>query len=303
MRIACGVQSPLIRLTRKHPISQSARKRVPERESMMSDRLKVLISNDDGIHAEGLRTLAEWLCKRYDVYVCAPDRERSAMGHALTMHKPIRVEEIDFHCPVQKAYSVTGTPSDCVKIALNAVLDVRPDIVVSGINHGPNLGIDVLYSGTVSAALEGAINHLPSIATSLLNGYEKYADFNPSAEFICDFIPRALELDLPPKTILNVNTPAVTLNEMTGVKTTELGRRMYTDSYERRVDPRGGVYYWLAGEITSESEDPESDVQAIRDNRISVTPIQFDMTHFTVLKNPDFQDKINFSGALVGMRD
>src|SRR5438309_628269 len=115
---------------------------------------KILVSNDDGIHATGIRTLVEWLSRKYEVFILAPDRERSATGHALTLHKPLRVDEVDMNLPNVKAYAVTGTPSDCIKIALNAVLDFRPDLVVSGINHGPNLGVDVLYSGTVSAALE-----------------------------------------------------------------------------------------------------------------------------------------------------
>ncbi len=264
----------------------------------MGERLKVLISNDDGIHAEGIQTLAEWLSKKYDVYIFAPDRERSAMGHALTLHKPLRVEEIEYDAPVIKAYSVTGTPSDCVKIAINAILDFTPDIVVSGINHGPNLGIDVLYSGTVSAALEGAINGVPSIAVSLVNGFEKHADFGPTAEFICHYIPRVLEAGIPPKTIVNVNTPAISLNEISAIKVTELGRRMYTDTYERRVDPRGQVYYWLAGEIVDENEAEGTDVQTIRNNMVSVTPIHFDMTNKAMLKDEICRKKLNIDGSI-----
>ncbi len=264
----------------------------------MTERMKVLVSNDDGIHAVGLRTLVEWLAKKYEVYVSAPDRERSAMGHALTLHKPLRVDEIEFDSPVAKAYSVTGTPSDCVKIALNAILDFRPDIVVSGINHGPNLGIDVLYSGTVSAALEGAINGLPSVAVSLTNGYEKHADFNAAGEFICSYLPKFLEAQLPPKTILNVNVPAVGLSEMSGVKVTQLGTRMYTDTYERRVDPRKQVYYWLAGEIAEAGDDENSDVETIRNNMISVTPVQFDLTNYKVLGDDDCRGRLEYTGAI-----
>lgn len=247
--------------------------------------MRVLISNDDGIFANGILALAEVLSREYEVYVVAPDRERSATGHALTLHKPLRVDELEWDVPVAKAYSVTGTPSDCVKIGLNAVLEVRPDIVVSGINHGPNLGADVLYSGTVSAALEGAINGLPSIAVSLLNGYEKMADFRPSAEFISQFIPKVLAAKLPPKTILNVNTPAVPLHEMAGVKLTKLGTRMYNDTYEKRTDPRNQVYYWLAGEIVEEGESEDCDTNAVRSNYVSVTPVQFDMTNYRVIES------------------
>ncbi len=245
--------------------------------------LKVLISNDDGIHANGIQTLAAKLAQRYEVYVVAPDRERSATGHALTLHKPIRIEEVDIKLPVAKAFSVSGTPSDCVKLALNALLDVEIDVLVSGINHGPNLGSDVIYSGTVSAALEGAIHGIPSIAVSLVNGFEKMADFNHGAEFIYNFLPTAMEVGIPAKSILNVNIPAVPLHEFAGIKIAELGTRMYTDSYEKRIDPRGGIYYWLAGEIIETGESEDSDVEAIRNNMISISPVHYNLTNFNAL--------------------
>jgi 5'-nucleotidase len=246
--------------------------------------MRVLVSNDDGIHATGIRTLVEFLSRKHEVYVAAPDRERSATGHALTLHKPLRVDEIDMGPLVAKAFAVTGTPSDCIKIALNGgLLEHRPDVIISGINHGPNLGADVLYSGTVSAAIEGSINGLPSIATSLLNGYDKAADFSPGAEFIAGFLPRLMEANIPPRTILNINFPAVPLEDMVGIKVTELGTRMYTDTYEKRVDPRGGVYYWLAGEIVETGESEDSDVEAMRNNLISITPVHFDMTNYKII--------------------
>jgi 5'-nucleotidase len=257
--------------------------------------VKVLISNDDGIHANGLRILAERLALNHEVYVVAPDRERSATGHALTLHKPIRVDEEDLGTAIKQAYAVTGTPSDCIKIALNAILEIKPDIIVSGINHGPNLGADVLYSGTVSAALEGGLNNYPSIAVSLLNGYDKSADFRPGAEFIAAFIPRVLETMIPPKTILNVNIPAVPLPDIAGIRMTTLGVRLYTDTYEKRVDPRKNVYYWLAGEIIDDSDETEdSDVVAMRNNMISITPVTFDMTHRSFIQS----HKAYFEAAL-----
>lgn len=269
----------------------------------MTTRPTILLANDDGIHATGIQTLAEWLSKSYDVIVSAPDRERSAMGHALTLHKPLRVEEIDLPFPVKAAYSITGTPSDCVKIALNGVLDKRPDLVVSGINHGPNLGTDVLYSGTVSAALEGAINGIPSVAISLMNGYEKHADFNPSAEFLCHYLPRVLANPLPPKTILNINTPSVDFRDMASVCVTRLGERLYTDSYERRTDPRGGVYYWLAGEVISDDRTPGTDTGAMTQNCISVTPIQFDLTSHAVLDNDEYTRLLGVSDVTINALD
>lgn len=259
--------------------------------------LKVLISNDDGIFANGIQTLAEKLSKTCEVYIAAPNRERSAMGHALTLHKPVHVEEVELKFPVAKAYAISGTPSDCVKLAANALFkDIPFDVMISGINHGPNLGSDVLYSGTVSAALEGAIQGYPSIATSLVNGFEKLADFSHGAEFIANFLPQVMKVGIPPKSILNVNIPAVSLNHMAGVKVTELGTRMYTDSYERRVDPRGGVYFWLAGEVIDTTEAETSDVEAIRSNMVSISPVHYNLTNFSEL--PQLQAKLEQTGQV-----
>lgn len=242
--------------------------------------MRILVANDDGIHARGILTLAETLSEEHDVFVVAPDVEQSAMAHALTLHRPLRVKEVDLDFPVQQAFSVSGTPSDCVKIALSVLLKGENiDLVVSGINHGPNLGCDVLYSGTVSAALEGAINGLPSIAVSLVNGGEKMAEFSHGATFIRDFLPMAVAMGFPQKSVLNVNIPAISRSEFAGVKIAELGMRMYTDTYEKRIDPRGQTYYWLAGEIVDDSEEPESDVEAIRNNMVAITPIHFNLTH------------------------
>lgn len=248
--------------------------------------MKILVSNDDGIMAKGIQCLARTLAREHEVWMVAPEVEQSATAHSLTLHKPLRVKEMEFDFPVQCACAVVGTPSDCVKIALNALFgDVGFDVVVSGINHGPNLGSDVLYSGTVSAALEGAINGLPSIAVSLVNGFEKMAEFEHGAEFILRFLPLAMESGIPEQSVLNVNIPAVPLHDMTGVQVSELATRMYTDTYEKRVDPRGGVYYWLAGEIIEHSESPQSDVEAIRNNRVAISPVHFNLTNYAVIHN------------------
>ncbi len=246
--------------------------------------MKILVTNDDGIMARGIQELARELSKEHEVYLVAPEVEQSAKAHSLTLHKPIRVKEMEMSFPVTVAYAIVGTPSDCVKIALNALLEEKMDLVVSGINAGPNLGSDVLYSGTVSAALEGAINGIPSIAVSLLNGDEKMADFSDGAEFIREFIPKAMEMGIPERCILNVNIPAVTLHEMAGVKVSELGKSMYTDSYERRVDPRGGVYYWLAGEKVKESVSEESDLTAILNNQVAISAVHYDLTSYSGTK-------------------
>jgi len=246
--------------------------------------MKILISNDDGIHAAGINALASRLAKDHDVYVVAPDSERSATGHALTLHRPIRMQEIFLDPAIKQAFAISGTPSDCVKLALNALLpDIKFDVLVSGINHGPNLGSDVIYSGTVSAALEGAINGIPSMAVSLINGNDKSANFRHSADFIADFLPTAMKVGIPPRSILNINTPAVPRDLFAGVKITPLGTRMYTDTYERREDPRGNVYFWLAGELIDSKSTDETDVEAVRDNMVAVTPVHYDLTNYSAL--------------------
>jgi 5'-nucleotidase len=250
--------------------------------------IKLLISNDDGIFALGIRTLANTLAQAgYDVTVVCPDRERSATGHGLTLHDPIRAEFVEsiFH-PDVKAWSCSGTPSDCVKLALGALLDNRPpDFVLSGINHGANLGTDVLYSGTVSAAMEGVIEGITSIALSLTSF--TCQDFQPAATFAKNLLASLAKQPLPSPMLLNVNVPPVRSEEIAGVAITRQGIRRYFDTFEKRVDPRGKTYYWLAGEALQDLEQPEhlhlppdieTDVQAILKNYITLTPLQYNLT-------------------------
>jgi len=246
--------------------------------------MRILIANDDGIHSHGLRVLAEKLCVDNEVYVIAPDRERSAAGHSITLNHPLRVEQVDMGVKVAKAWATTGTPGDCVKIGINAILDEKPDLVISGINYGPNLGADVLYSGTVSAALEGAVLGFPSIAVSLFGSgeFQKH-DFIYAADFISRFVSKIVQVNFPKKTILNINIPAIDSSDITGIQITKLGTRMYTDTYEKRLDPRGKTYYWLAGEFMEAEEDESSDITAIRNNKISITPVTFEMTHKSIM--------------------
>ncbi|HEY9721740.1 MAG TPA: 5'/3'-nucleotidase SurE [Oscillatoriaceae cyanobacterium] len=243
--------------------------------------MRILIANDDGITAPGIIALSRALAHEHEVYVLAPDRERSAMGHALTLHRPLRAEPFDMGDGVRAAWAVSGTPSDCVKLAVGAILPAPPDLVCSGINRGPNLGVDVLYSGTVSAAVEGAINGYPAIAFSLASfadrGYEAAAAF--AARLVHQIAPRTL----PPKFLLNVNLPALEDEPYRGVRVTKLGVRKYRDVFEERVDPRGRTYYWLAGEAIEEGEDADSDVVAVRSNYVSITPIQYDLTYYPML--------------------
>ena len=237
----------------------------------------ILLSNDDGILANGIRALIEELSPDYNVYVVAPDRERSAAGHSLTLHTPLRVEEVEPLYGAKRCWMTTGTPGDCVKIAILAP-EEQPDLVISGINHGPNLGADILYSGTVSCAIEGAMMGIPSIATSLASLHSEKEDFKVAAEFISKLLTQLEGYKAPDKTILNINIPGLEKDDIAGVAITELGRRMFTDTYEKRVDPRGKTYYWMAGELISEPEDANTDLATIRKNKISITPITFDMT-------------------------
>lgn len=249
--------------------------------------MKLLISNDDGINALGVRSLANGLAEAgHEVTVVCPDRERSATGHGLTIHHPIRAEMVEsiFH-PNIKAWSCSGTPSDCVKLALWALLESPPDFVLAGINHGANLGTDVLYSGTVSAAMEGLIEGIPSIAFSLTN--RLWQDFLPTVNFAKSLLNQLSAQPLPQLMLLNVNVPPIKPEEILGVTLTRQGIRRYVDIFEKRVDPRGRNYYWLAGECVEEVQQIEkntrlkaipTDMQAIRDNYISVTPLQYNLT-------------------------
>lgn len=252
--------------------------------------MKLLISNDDGVYALGIRTLANTLAAAgHDVTVVCPDRERSATGHGLTLHQPIRAEQMEgIFQPAVKAWACSGTPSDCVKLAIWALLDEPPDLVLSGINHGSNLGTDVLYSGTVSAAMEGVIEGIPSIAFSLTSFTSK--EFQPAADFACALVKQLTHHPLPEMTLLNVNVPAIDRSEILGAIVTRQGVRRYVDVFEKRVDPRGKVYYWLSGELLEDIEDPDvpddapTDVQAIRENYITITPLHYNLTSPSGLK-------------------
>ena len=259
----------------------------------------ILISNDDGIFALGVRTLANTLAQAsHQVTVVCPDRERSATGHGLTLHLPIRAKEVDsvFDDRVT-AWSCSGTPADCVKFALSAVLKTRPDFVFSGINHGPNLGTDVLYSGTVSAAMEGVLEGIPSVAFSLASFRE--FEFQPAADFACKLVEKLSGIDYPQAPLLSINIPSLPASEIAGVLVTRQGLRRYIEKFEKRFDPRGKSYYWLEGEIIEDIEQPEdlnlpphilTDVQAIRDRYITITPLQYNLTDVTIVKHLYQQD-------------
>ena len=247
--------------------------------------MKILLSNDDGLMAEGIKALMVALSKEHEVYVVVPDRERSAAGHSLTLHTPIRVEELDSRYGARRIWVTSGTPGDCVKIGINAILseEEKPDIIISGINHGPNLGSDILYSGTVSCAMEGAMMGYPSIAVSLASMTCEPELFKNVAEFMVKFLHKIRDFKFPKKTILNINVPGLMPDDLAGIAITKLGGKMFTDEYDKRIDPRGKVYYWMAGELIKHCENDDSDINALRWNKVSVTPITFEMTQESVI--------------------
>ncbi|MDR3565847.1 MAG: 5'/3'-nucleotidase SurE [Negativicutes bacterium] len=245
--------------------------------------MRILLTNDDGIMAPGIQALWRELSTVGEVTVVAPDSERSATSQAITVHQPIRVDEFCIVDPPLCAWRVGGTPTDCVKIAVEALLAEKPDIVVSGINQGPNLGTDVLYSGTVSAAIEGALHGIPAIAVSL-NAWTA-SDFGPAARFARKLVLNMAERKLPPCTLLNVNVPDMAADLLTGVEITKLGVTEYENTFERRTDPRGRVYYWMGGNLVDSDNEAGTDVAALKKGRISVTPIHFDLTNYTIMRS------------------
>ncbi len=238
--------------------------------------MRILLTNDDGINGPGLHALKKALDSLGEVIVVAPERPRSASGHAITLHKPLRIDKVDLPDGT-RGWSTNGTPTDCVTLGFDVVMEGRADLVFSGINSGPNLGWDLTYSGTVSAAMEGAILGVPAIAVSVAGDRGPY-DFLPAASFSRRLAEAVLEHGMENWTLLNVNVPAVPESEIAGVTITHQGRRQYIDRIDRRVDPWGRKYYWLCGSLGEDEVDPGSDVHAILEKQISVTPVHMDLT-------------------------
>ena len=245
--------------------------------------MRILLTNDDGIRAPGIRALWEELHDDAEIIVAAPAQQQSATGHSITVYHPIWVNEHSFSTPRVTGWRIGGTPADSVKIALDTLMAKPPDLIISGINHGPNLGTDVLYSGTVSAAVEGAMHGIPAIAVSLATDGDP--DFRPAAEFCRNLVRQIIEQKLPAFSLLNVNVPPVPAAEIQGIAITKLGHIEYENAFEKRVDPRGRTYYWMAGTAMDTHNAGDSDVAAIRANYISLTPIHFDLTDYTLLSN------------------
>jgi 5'-nucleotidase len=231
----------------------------------------ILVCNDDGIQSEGLAALEAAIRNLGETYIVAPERERSTMSHALTLHRPLRVHEVE-----PRRFSIDGTPTDCVKVALSGLLPVRPDLVVSGINKGPNLGDDIIYSGTVSAAIEGTLLGIPSIAVSLVTFMNFF--FAEAAEFSLELARRVMRSGLPNGTLLNVNVPPLRREEIKGWKITRQGKRRYDEKIVERVDPRGRKYYWIGADAMDFDHENGTDCVAIHEGYISVTPLKVDLT-------------------------
>ena len=238
--------------------------------------MRILLSNDDGIHARGISVLHDAVRGLGELSVVAPDTERSAAGHAITLSDPIKCE------PVEKdgaffGHAIGGTPADCIKLAVRALMEEEPPaLVLSGINLGPNTGISVLYSGTVSAATESVILGIPGIAFSLCS----YADpqWESAGRIATEITARVLENPLQPGVLLNVNIPSLPYDELKGVRITRMGRSRFIEKFHKRLDPRGRTYFWLDGDLDVQDDGDDVDIHAVRDGYVSVTPIQFDMT-------------------------
>jgi len=243
---------------------------------MSDSRPRIFVTNDDGIHSAGLTSLAKALRRVGDVWVVAPDRERTAVAHAVTLHKPLRIHEVG-----KQVYAVNGTPVDCVNLALLNILPKRPHLLVSGINKGVNLGDDVLYSGTVSAAVEGTILGIPSIAVSQ-QGHDAF-HFATAAYYAVRVAKLILKRGLPEETLVNLNVPDRPIESVTGVRVTCLSRRRFENPIIEKVDPHGRSYFWIAGTRVSWSRNKDADHEAIEEGAVSLTPLHLDSTNYGVL--------------------
>jgi 5'-nucleotidase len=237
----------------------------------MSEPL-ILVTNDDGVYAPGIRALFDAVRILGRAVIVAPEQDKSAVSHSLTMNRPLRVRELDVDI-----YTIDGTPTDCVTIGMNKVLPRRPDLIVSGINPGPNLGDDISYSGTVSAAIEGTMYGIPGLAFSLTG--EAPFDFTVAADVAWKLASMALQFKLPDKTLLNVNVPHCAAAEMKGIRFTRQGQRVYENAIQETFDPWHRKHYWIGGGTVQWSDSDNTDEQAVRRGYISVTPIQLDLTN------------------------
>lgn len=244
----------------------------------------ILVTNDDGIFAPGIQALIAIAKTLGKVYVVAPDKPQSGMGHAITIGNIVRLNPTDFYDGVEKAFMCSGTPVDCVKLAIAHVLPKRPDLVLSGINHGSNNSINVIYSGTMSAAVEGAMEGVPSIGFSHAS-YDYDLDLNGLENYITKLCKNALEEKFPNKTCLNVNFPDIPAKDIAGIKVCRQAEAHWSDSFEKREDPSGKEYFWLKGVFEGRDKGTDTDVWALEHKYVSVVPTQFDLTAHHEISN------------------
>jgi 5'-nucleotidase len=248
-----------------------------------STRPLILITNDDGITAPGIRNLIEAAAPYGDIVIVAPDSPQSGMGHAITISKPLRLDKVRIF-PEHTTYQCSGTPVDCVKLAVDKVMHRKPDILLSGINHGSNSSINVLYSGTMSAAVEGAIEGIPSVGLSLLD-YSYDADFSFAREAAQWVIQRILKYGLKKGTLLNMNIPKLTIDRIKGYKICRQADAKWKEAFDERIDPNGRKYYWLKGDFDNFDKGKDTDEWALKNGYVSVVPVQFDLTAHHEIKN------------------
>ncbi|MCB9033350.1 MAG: 5'/3'-nucleotidase SurE [Chitinophagales bacterium] len=237
----------------------------------------ILVTNDDGIISPGIKALVEVAQKFGEVLVVAPDSPQSGMGHAITIHDPLRLQKVNIFDDIP-AYQCSGTPVDCVKIAIDKLLHRKPDLCISGINHGSNASINVIYSGTMSAAMEAAIDGIPAIGFSLLD-YSFDADFSASKIYAEKIIRNVFNNDLPNNCLLNVNIPIGTVDEIKGMKVCRQANAKWEESFDERRDPSGKSYFWLTGVFSNYDQGQDTDVWALDNNFVSIVPVQYDLTN------------------------
>jgi len=246
----------------------------------MPNSTTILITNDDGIHSEGIKMLAASLSTIGNIWIVAPKKEQSAVGHSLTLHRPLRANKLG-----EKMLAVDGTPTDCVCLAVNALMGKKPDLLVSGINKGGNMGDDITYSGTVSAAWEGTLLGIPSFAISMLPDSQDVFHFKPASEFARRLAQAILKYGLPSNTLLNVNVPNTNGSPINQYKITRQGRRIFGEPIVEKVDPRGEKCYWIGGPYLGFEDIPDSDLLAVHQKFIAITPILLDLTDYALIEN------------------
>ncbi len=243
--------------------------------------MRILLTNDDGINAPGLAALRKAAADLGDITVVAPDTERSGVAHSITLIHPLRIRRV-YHGEEFFGYGINGAPADCVKLACREILGAPPDLLLAGINLGANVAINILYSGTVAAAIEGAMLAVPSVAFSLAE--TEKPDFDEAARIAREVLARILANGVPERTVLNVNIPALPRAQVRGVRVTHQSRTSYHEVYEKRSDPWGRDYFWITGELTREFEqEPDSDLRALADGCVSITPLHYDLTHYDAI--------------------